>query len=87
MNKEKILIALNSIKDGESTGYFHDELETLTSIVLNSSNADKEKILAELNAMQNGDNTGNYDINALITIADSLSDEEIAEAWEDLRTE
>ncbi len=36
MDKEKLLAALNTIQDGEAAGRFHDELETLITIVLNA---------------------------------------------------
>ena len=36
MDKEKLLAALNAIQDGEAAGRFHDEFETLITIVLNA---------------------------------------------------
>ena len=37
MTKEKLLDALNAIQNGEDIGSFHDELETLITIVVNAS--------------------------------------------------
>ena len=41
MDREKLLAALNAIQnDNKDTGYYHDELETLITLVLNVSDKD-----------------------------------------------
>ena len=37
MTKDKLVEALNAIQNGRDAGYFHDELETLISLVVNVS--------------------------------------------------
>lgn len=37
MDKDKLLAALNELQNGEDAGKFHDELETLITIVVNAS--------------------------------------------------
>ena len=40
MDKEKILAALNAIQNGDDVGCYHDELETLITIVVNAKDED-----------------------------------------------
>ncbi len=40
MDKEKILKALNSIQDGKDAGDYHDEIETLITLVVNAKYED-----------------------------------------------
>ena len=40
VDKEKLLAALNDMQGGKDKGYFHDELEMLTALVLNASDDD-----------------------------------------------
>ena len=41
MDKEKLLAALNAIQNGsKDAGHFHDELETLITLVINASDDD-----------------------------------------------
>ena len=40
MDKEKLLVALNEIQNGEDAGYYHDEIETLIALVLNISDGE-----------------------------------------------
>jgi hypothetical protein len=40
MDKEKILKALNSIQDGKSAKGYHDEIETLITLVVNAKDED-----------------------------------------------
>ena len=37
MDKEKILAALNAMQNGEGAGRFHDEIETLITLVVNAT--------------------------------------------------
>ena len=40
MNKDKLVNALNAIQNGRDVGEFHDELETITGLVMNASDED-----------------------------------------------
>lgn len=40
MDKEKILTALNAIQNGEKADGFHDEIETLITLVVNAKDDD-----------------------------------------------
>ena len=40
MDKEKVLKALNSIQDGKSAKSYHDEIETLITLVVNAKDED-----------------------------------------------
>ncbi|MDF1494577.1 hypothetical protein [Caproiciproducens sp. CPB-2] len=41
MDKEKLLTALNAIQNGDKeAGAYHDELETLITLVINAKDAD-----------------------------------------------
>ena len=40
MDKDKLLAALNEMQNGKEAGHFHDEIETLITIVVNISDED-----------------------------------------------
>jgi hypothetical protein len=40
MDKDRLVAALNKIQDGADAGGFHDELETLITIVVNARDED-----------------------------------------------
>ena len=40
MDKEKILAALNAMQNGEEAKGFHDEIETLITLVVNAKDED-----------------------------------------------
>lgn len=40
MDKEKLLKAINNIQDGKNAGLYHDEFETLITLVVNAKDED-----------------------------------------------
>jgi hypothetical protein len=42
MDKDKLLAALNAIQDGKDAKDFHDELETIITLIINASDEDIE---------------------------------------------
>ena len=50
MDKDKLLAALNAIQDGREIGYFHDELETMITLVINISDEDITAAWEDLSA-------------------------------------
>lgn len=49
MTKDRLVEVMGKINDGEDAGYFHDEIETVIGVLLNSvSQEDVDKAYAEI---------------------------------------